>query len=280
LFSLCENTTLGDLPKGTMLGMNRFTGGSWAPYFVAHQSQLHAVPDAISDEAAVLVDPLSCSLHAVLRRKPADDERVLVLGGGIIGMGIVACTRALGGRARVTALVRHPHQGERMREAGADEVICSGRRDNHARRYDRVAEAVGGRRMPALFGHQGFIGGYDLAYDCIGTGRSLTDSMNFVRARGTVIEVGTAQIAIVDSTSLWMSELTVLGAYGRQIESFNGRPTHTYEVIFELIQSGKLRVEGWLSRVYAPSEYRRAMADLTSREKSMIVKAAFVHSDD
>lgn len=277
LFSLCEHTTVGDLPRGTMLGMNRFTSGSWAPRFVAHQCQLHAVPEEVADRVAVLVDPLACALHAVLRRPPGDEERVLVLGGGIIGMGIAACLRAMGNRAHLTAMVRHPYQGERMRETGADAVIVSGRRESHAQRYDRVAAAAGGRRISALFGNQGLIGGFDLSYDCIGTGRSLTDCMNFVRARGTVVEVGTTQIAMVDSTSLWMSELTVLGAYGRQIEQYNGRAMHTYDLVFELIQSGKLQVEGWLSRTYRPAEYRRALADLTSRGRSQIIKAAFVH---
>jgi threonine dehydrogenase-like Zn-dependent dehydrogenase len=277
LFSLCENTSAGELPKGTMLGMNRFTSGSWAPCFIAHHSRLHAVPEDIPDRVAVLVDPLACSLHAVLRCRPQDDQRVLILGGGIIGMGIAACERALGGRARLTALVRHAHQGELMRAAGADEVIVSPASDNHRERYERVAAVSGGRRIAGLFGHQGMIGGFDMAYDCIGTGRSLTDCMNFVRARGTVVEVGTTQIGIVDSTSLWMSELTLIGAYGRQLEDVAGGRTHTYQLVFDLVRSGKLKIETWLSRTYHPSEYRRTFADLTTRGRSGIVKAAFSH---
>ena len=35
------------------------TCGGWAPQFVAHDSQLHDVPDAMSDEQAVLVEPLA-----------------------------------------------------------------------------------------------------------------------------------------------------------------------------------------------------------------------------
>ena len=112
-FSLCDNYLEGNLPRGTMLGMNNFTGGSWAPHFVAHISQLHPVPDALDDETAVLVDPLACALHGVLRHRPADDERVLVQGAGIIGMGVVLGLRALGCGAAVTTLVRHPHQAER-----------------------------------------------------------------------------------------------------------------------------------------------------------------------
>ena len=45
--------------------------GGWSDAMVVHRSQLHAVPDAVSDEAAVLVEPFSVALHAVLaRRRP------------------------------------------------------------------------------------------------------------------------------------------------------------------------------------------------------------------
>ncbi len=277
-FSLCENITGGRLPDGTMVGMNNFTSGSWAPCFVAHHSQLHAVPDGVADESAVLVDPVACALHAVLRRVPEDEERVLIVGGGVIGLGIVACLRALGCRCKVTALVRHAHQADRICASGADAALVSPRGAAAADRYDQVAAAVGGRRIAALFGHQTMIGGFDVAYDCVGSGQSLTDCMNFVRARGTVVEVGTVQISIVDSTSLWMSELTVLGAYGRQLERRDGEAQHTYEMVFDLLASGKLDVGGWLSRTYAPADYRRAFGELTSRETSRIIKAAFVHA--
>ena len=71
-FTLCDNFRTGPLPVGSMIGWNCFTGGSWGPYFVAHESQLYRVPDEIDDETAVLVDPIAGALHAVLRRKPAD----------------------------------------------------------------------------------------------------------------------------------------------------------------------------------------------------------------
>ncbi|MCP4591929.1 MAG: alcohol dehydrogenase catalytic domain-containing protein [bacterium] len=274
-YSMCEHVTGSSLPAGTMLGMNSFTSGSWAPYFIAHHSQLRAVPDALDDETAVLVDPLACALHAVLRRVPPDDEHVVVMGGGIIGLGIVACLRALACRCTVTALVRHDHQAERMHDAGADHAVVSSSRASKAERYAAIAPVAGGRRLAGPFGNQTLIGGFDTAYDCVGSGQSLTDCMNFVRARGTVVEVGTTQINIVDSTALWMSELTVLGAYGRALEQEGDDGRHTYEMVFDLMTAGKLNVRGWLSRTYRPSDYRRALADLTSSTKNGIIKAAF-----
>jgi len=64
-----------------------------------------------------------------------------------------------------------------------------------------VAERVGGKVIPTKFGHQAFVGGVDLVYDCVGTGQTLTDAMKYARSGGTVVEVGTSQITLVDTAS-------------------------------------------------------------------------------
>ena len=43
------------------------TGGGWSTHMVAHPSQLHPVPDDMSDDAAVMVEPTACAVHAALR---------------------------------------------------------------------------------------------------------------------------------------------------------------------------------------------------------------------
>ncbi|MGH7882224.1 MAG: alcohol dehydrogenase catalytic domain-containing protein, partial [Candidatus Dormibacteraceae bacterium] len=64
---LCENLDAGDLPVGLQTGYCSATGGWWGEMLVAHPSQLHQVPEKLSDEAAVLIEPLACCVHAVLR---------------------------------------------------------------------------------------------------------------------------------------------------------------------------------------------------------------------
>ncbi len=277
-FTLCDNFREGRLPVGSMIGWNNFTGGSWAPYFVAHASQLHRVPDSITDEQAVVVDPIAGALHAVMRRMPADDETVLIVGSGLLGLGIAASIRALGGTCRIAALTRHPRQEELMRRYGADDVVHTWRTDSQAERYNRVARLVGGRVVPSMFGHQAFIGGFDVVYDCVGTGQSLTDAMKYARSAGTVVEVGTSQISLVDTAPLWFDELTLIGANGRAIENYNGTPTHTYEVVFDLVERGKLDLKGLVTHRFRPNQYRDAFDTLSRRSQSGAIKVVFEHT--
>jgi L-iditol 2-dehydrogenase len=89
-FSLRQNFAEGNLSPGFSIGTCRDTGGSWSPCFVAHRSQLFAVPEKVSDENALMVEPFSVTLHAVIRNYPKDDDTVLVLGAGVVGLCTVA----------------------------------------------------------------------------------------------------------------------------------------------------------------------------------------------
>jgi threonine dehydrogenase-like Zn-dependent dehydrogenase len=278
-FTLCDNFNEGPLPPGSMIGWNNFTGGSWAPYFVAHETQLYRVPDPLSDEQAVLTDPMAGALHAVLKRPPQNGESVLLLGSGFVGLGVAASIRALGRENRLVAIGRYEKQASWMRHFGVDETILLGSSESQAERYRKVAQLTGGTVLPSRFGHQALVGGFDLVYDCVGNGQSLTDAMKYVRSGGTVVEVGTSQISIVDTTPLWFDELNLIGANGRAFEDYSGRRVHTYEIVFELMQQGKLDVTGLLTHRFPVSEYRQAFSALTDRRQSGAIKAAFTHPE-
>ncbi len=108
----CTAFDLGALAPGMLTGFCRDTGGSWSAEFVAHRSQLLPVADTLSDESAVLAEPFGVAVHAVLRAWPKDGQDVLVIGGGIIGLSIIAALRALGSTARIVASVRYPFQAQ------------------------------------------------------------------------------------------------------------------------------------------------------------------------
>lgn len=275
-FALCErNSGNGDLPAGTMIGLNRFTSGSWAPRFVAHVSQLHAVPEVLTDEEAVVVDPIACSFHAVLRHRPAVGERVVVQGAGIIGMGVVMALRALGCDNEIVCLARHEHQAEQLRRRGANEVIRVPRGGPRSELFERVAVALRARRVVSAFGNQTLVGGADVVFDCVGSGQSLSDAMKFCRARGTVVAAGTSQITLVDTTALWFNEVTVVGAYGRQVEYWENKNQHTYELVMRIAEEGRLDLSGLLTHVFDVADYKKAFASLIGRGRSGVIKAAF-----
>jgi 2-desacetyl-2-hydroxyethyl bacteriochlorophyllide A dehydrogenase len=122
--------------------------GGLAEYVVAPVSALFALPDRLAWEVGVLAEPTAVCVHAARLAHLAFGDRVLVLGGGSIGLLCVMVARAAGASTIVIS-ARHPHQQAMARALGATHVVSSD--DEDARRQvvndvaaDIVFETVGG----------------------------------------------------------------------------------------------------------------------------------------
>src|SRR3712207_2746265 len=103
--NLCLNVAKGTIAPGIQTGFCRDTGGGWSEgTLVAHPSQLHRVPEDVSDEAAVAIEPLACAVHAALKADPREDETALVIGAGSVGLFVVAALRQLTRAGRIVCV--------------------------------------------------------------------------------------------------------------------------------------------------------------------------------
>ena len=272
-YNLCEHFAEGALSPGTILGSCADTGGSWGPYYVAHQSQLVRVPDNVSNENAILLDALCSSLHPVLCHFPEDHATVLVLGAGTIGLCAVASLRALGSQARILVLAKYPFQGDLARQYGADEILHLDRDHKH---YEALAKLTGGKVYQPILGKPALVGGADLVFECVGSDASIDDALHLASAGGKVVLVGAAGLPKgVDWTPIWFHELTVAGSYTVAMEDFEGRRVRTYEVGLELMARGRLDLSPLLTHRYELGEYRQAFGTLADRNGHQALKAVF-----
>ncbi|HKY60244.1 MAG TPA: zinc-binding dehydrogenase [Gemmatimonadota bacterium] len=211
----CRNVTAGDLSAGIQTGYCRDTGGGWSSSLVAHEIQLRAVPDGVPDEAAVLIEPYSCCLHAVERAGDLDPAwTALVIGCGSIGLLTIVALRASGFGGRLVAVAKYPHQAEAAQKLGADEIVPPGNRP-------ALGGAVGATLHEPELGPPSAVGGADVAFDCVGTGATLDDAIRFTRPRGSVIVVGMPGLPDgIDWTAMWHKELDVRGSYTCPDETF------------------------------------------------------------
>jgi len=275
-YGACENfATPGPsrLPPGSCLGYCGPLGGSWGEYFAAHVSQLIAPPAELSDEQAVLTDPLACGLHAVLRADLSKARRVFVYGAGVLGLAVVWALRASGWDGAVEVAARHGHQGELARALGADAVLAlpAGRRA----RFEAVAARVGGRVVPVRFGNAALAGGYDVVFECTGAVGAMEEAFKWARGDGQVVLVGTGHGRGADLTAIWFGELTVLGASGRAEEDFQGRRVHTYRLAHELMLASGSDVTALITHRFGVADYRSALAAAMGKARHRSVKVVF-----
>lgn len=268
----CLRSTEGSFAPGMILGYCRDLPGAWGDEMLVHRSQVHLVPAELDDEEAVLVEPLSVALHAVLRRRPTDDARVLIIGGGTVGLLVLASLRLIGARCEVTVLARHPLQVAMAERLGADHVVRAGGTAGER----NVARA--GRATPhrTLIGGQVYSDGFAVVYDCVGNPTSADLSLRIAGPRGRVVTAGgPARLGSVDWTPSWVRELTIEGsyAYGRE-PALDGAP-HTFAVALDLLARHRPPIGELVTHRFDLEDWRRAMAANLARGRSGALKTVF-----
>ena len=202
---LCYNVTEGPIEVGLQTGYCAGTGGGWGEMLVAHPSQIHPVPETLSDEAAVLIEPFACCVHAALRGGATKDDVVVVQGAGTIGLLTVAAVKLFTPPRRLIAVAKHPTQRDLARKLGADQVIAP------REVFQRIRFATGARRLDGM-DRSLLLGGADVTFECVGRAESLNDAVRFTREGGTVVAVGMTGEEKVDWGPSWQREMTVMGA--------------------------------------------------------------------
>jgi threonine dehydrogenase-like Zn-dependent dehydrogenase len=261
-YSLCENASAGIGPRGV--------GGGWGSGYTAHETEVFPVPEDISDDAAVLMEPMAVAVHAVLRRPPEKEDRVLVLGAGTIGLFAVQAARAACPDCRITVSARYPFQKDLARGFGADAFLDS------RNPYGSAAEATGAKWYRAPMNKGMLLGGFDVVYDCVGSARTVEDSLRWTRAGGAVVLVGMDLRRLkVDLNPVWYQEVDLIGSQGHGTDDWRGVKAHTYDRVVEWMRGGKMRHEGIITHRFPFAEYKRAVDTAVSKYKFKVVKVIF-----
>ncbi|HZJ17763.1 MAG TPA: zinc-binding dehydrogenase [Chthoniobacteraceae bacterium] len=240
-------------------------GAGWSEEFVRHESRLIPIPNDLLDESAVLVEPLACSVHAVLRRLPLAEESVVVFGCGVIGLGIILTLRALGMPVKIVAIARHPSQAARARVAGADLVLSSTSPDL----YEHLATELETKVLSRGSRNRLLQCGASVVYDAVGSSETLRHALRWTRPRGAVVVEGiTPRPAPFDCTVIWLREVDLIGSHGHGLETFQGRTLHTFNLVLEWIQQGRLATDGWITHRYPLGEYQQAMRAAHEKSRS------------
>jgi threonine dehydrogenase-like Zn-dependent dehydrogenase len=255
----CQNLALGQIEPGLQIGSCADTGGGWSTAMVAHRSQLHVVPDDFTDEAAVMVEPAACAVHAALRPDASSPATVVVLGAGTVGLCTIAAVRRHLRPGTVLASAKHPEQRRLALELGADLVVEPGEVRRAVRRLSRspmIGAGVGE--------------GAELVFDCVGSEASIDDALAIVRPREQVVLVGMAGRTTVDMTALWHKEVRLVGAYTYGVESTGER---TFDMAFDLVREAGLG--RLVSATYTLDRYREAIDHAANAGARGAVKVAF-----
>ena len=271
----CGCLSHGHLKPGLQTGFCRDTGGGWSDGpLVAHASQLFAVPDDLSDEDAVTIEPMACAIHAALRAQASSNDTVAIIGAGTLGLGVLAALRFLAatGRApnprRVLIGARYSTQRQMAATFGADRVV----EPTHLDRAVRSATTSLVVGPPS--GRSGVLsGGADVTIDCVGSAESISEALRITRPGGRVVLVGMPAKISLDLAPLWHRELELVGAYAYGTETVGEESEVTFALAIEM--AGALHTGQMVSAAYTLDRFEEAQAHAGSAGARGAIKIVF-----
>ncbi|MEW5735836.1 MAG: alcohol dehydrogenase catalytic domain-containing protein [Thermodesulfobacteriota bacterium] len=264
--SSCENFARGRFAPGMFMGVCKDVGGGFAPFFVAHESQVYVLPEGTADEEGALLEPFCVGLSAVLGNTPKDSDKVLVVGGGVIGNMVVRALRALGIGCRITVSEPASHAAEFCRVSGADHIIEDG---------DVIKNSpllTGATSYKPIWGRNILMGGFDRIFDTVGSSDTLNASLRCLAAGGTLSVVGIGDSVKLDLTPFWLKNQKAVGVLGYGFHTFEGKSRHVFEIAVGLLAAKKVALRDLCTHRFALSEYKEMIAVNVAKGRNRAMK--------
>lgn len=202
--------------------------GALSDFAVSPADFAYKIPDALSLDAAALIEPLSVGLHACRRGNLTAGQSVFIAGAGPIGLTSLAAAKAFGATEIFISDVR-PHRLEVAKKMGATHAFDA-REDAEA----IVREATGGR-------------GVDLAVECAGAEPAFLSCLKTAKSGGTVVVVGLGDSSTyrVPMVELSVKELDLKGIF---------RYVYTYPAAINLLASGAVDLDPMITHHFPLDE--------------------------
>jgi len=197
--------------------------GGLRPQFLLPARKLH-VSATLSFEQLALVEPLAIGCHAVHRGQPVQNEHVLVIGAGPIGLAAMEFSRLTGARTIVMDVNEARLDSVRQRMRIPDTIVTR----NDGDELKRLSELTHGELA-------------DVVIDATGSHRSMSHALNYCAFGGRLVYVGITQeeVSFPHAPVMHRRELSVLA-------SRNALPGDFTRII-KLIEDGQLDTGPWIT---------------------------------
>jgi len=216
------------------------SNGGLSEWVVLDSRMVHVLPDALSDELAVYVEPMSCAIHACRRAEIRRNSRVAVFGAGTMGILTAMAADSYGADATIVELSE-----ERIRQSSGIpglKIISSSRFNDQVK-----SEPI------------------EIVIDCSGSAEALSQGIRSLRKGGRLILL--SLVKNTTGTAMPLSEIT-----NKELEIRGTwlNPCAFPEAI-TLVTKHAAALDALTTRVFALTDVAEAFACAASREVQKVV---------
>lgn len=202
--------------------------GAFAEYVTMPAHILYKLPDSVSFEQAAMVEPVAVAAHAVNVSKIQPGKSALVIGAGMVGVFVVKMLQ-LAGANPIIAIDLDDGKLELAKKFGATHTFKS----TDENLSDKIKDLTKNR-------------GSDFGFEVVGISETVNLCINNLRKGGTAVLVGNLSPEVtIPLQRVVTTEISLLGSC-----AINGE----YELVLDLLASGKISVDILISKVAPLSE--------------------------
>ncbi len=227
------------------VGLALTNSGAYAEKLRVRADLVIKIPDRVTDEEGAMVEPTAVALHAIHLADIKVGNKVLVVGGGIIGL-LCAEFAKMEGANYVAMTETNKARGNKAVELGvADEW------------FDALEENITNKIMEKSNG------GFDIVIDCSGNSAAVSSAIMYTKVGGKVMLVGVSLAPITIPTAIAVThELQLQGAIAYTVPEF--------KKALELIAEKKIDVLKFLDDIVPLEKVQESFERLTSGHDSAV----------
>lgn len=227
--------------KPTVIGIHR--QGALAEYIAIPANLVFKLPDELSYDEGVLVEPLSIAVYAARKAGVDVGEQVAVIGQGPIGLLVDFAAKASGGT--VFGFDRHDNRISYAKDHG----------------YVYKGYNVADQAFMELFKSEA-VDGADIVFEAVGSDTSAKLAMALAKPGGTVVILGVFEHDVmINMMDVVRKELQVFGSW---------TCIFSFEETMLLMKSQKLDAEGLITHRYAFTDAVKAFSDAATDKANRI----------
>jgi|TARA_B110000438_G_scaffold297819_1_gene344845 L-iditol 2-dehydrogenase len=214
----------------------------------AVEQAAYYVPNHLSDEAAVFLEPAACVLRSINRAELIDDSTAVIIGAGSMGLLHLLVLKAILPRITVTVIDPVKKRRSLARSLGAEKAIAP---DENT--FSIVQTATNGL-------------GADAAFDTVGGSTTLKEGLLLTRQGGIVVLFAHAQEeeqAGVNLNSVFKYERKIIGTYSASLKE--------QSKIFELLSSGTLDPSQLVTHKMSLDEFSRGVGLVKNQQALKVI---------
>lgn len=234
-YGYCENITF----------TYREGNGAMADYFMALEPYVYKLPEYLSYDAGALIEPFSVATHAVRRADIKLGEKVLIIGGGAIGILIAALCRK-DGASEVAVVDFARKRLDKALEMGATTVINP--KEDGVTAEDAVKQLTNGA-------------GFDKTFECVGLEATFQQAMMSLKKNGlaTIIGIFEQKDIMIPATRFITHEIRVQGSQG-----------YCWDFPIALEMSKEIPIEKLITHTFGLDDLKKAMETSLDRDSGAI----------